>query len=402
MVSRVLYMAIVYTKSKRIESLDTIRGLAALSVLFGHTMGVFDWPNSLASWTRFPVVNMLFDGLSGVAMFFVLSGFVLSRPYLAPTPVGQTPRQLFVPTFYIRRITRIWIPWFCVFCLSAVLRAYLYHPYDTIPPMSEWIGRFWHVPLTLSSFLRQCAFALHDPQRLLLPQDWSLGVELKGSALIPVFLFLVRRHILYLVGAGVLLFVCLPNAIEPYYVSFVLGVIAARYHDAIEAKMRRLTFASKCGILAFGILLYQSRLVASHFLAGSLLVDHVVWCICSIGCVFIITTSVASNRIQRALSHGVLVFLGKISYSVYLLQLVVLLCVLPPLVYGLNRVGIQNTLVLMPLANCIAVLLTVATAAFTYRIVELPSIEFGHWISTFIQRRFLKTPKTPKLPKPAV
>jgi len=170
-------MAFVYTKSKRIESLDTIRGLAALSVLFGHTMGVFDWPNSLASWTRFPVVNMLFDGLS---------------------------------------------------------------------------------------------------------------------------------------------------------------------------------------------------------------------------------TNVASNRIQRALSHGVLVFLGKISYSVYLLQLVVLLCVLPLLVYGLNRIGIQNTLVLMPLANCIAVLLTVATAAFTYRIVELPSIEFGHWISTFIQRRFLKTPKTPKMPKPAV
>jgi peptidoglycan/LPS O-acetylase OafA/YrhL len=339
-------------------------------------------------------------------MFFVLSGFVLSRPYLTSARTGQTPRQLFVPTFYLRRIARIWIPWFCVFIVSAMLRTYLYHLYDTVPPISEWIREFWHFPLTLSHFLGQCAFVYHTGQKQLLPQDWSLGVELIGSALIPVFVFLARKHSLYLIGAGVLLLVCVPIGTDPYYISsvsgmfaaryyfsFVLGVLAARYYDAIELSMRRFTFAAKCGILAFGILLYQSRLMASHLLGGgevTAIEDHILWCICSVGCVLIITATMGSNHIQKVMSHGVLVFLGRISYSVYLLQFVVLLCVLPPLIHGLNLIGIQQILVLMLLSIGIGVLVTVMCAAFTYRIVEVPSIEFGRWISTFIQRRFPK------------
>jgi peptidoglycan/LPS O-acetylase OafA/YrhL len=59
-------------------------------VLFGHTKAVFAWPNSLVAWAKFPVVNILFDGRSAVTMFLVLSGFVLSRPYLIQTPTEQT------------------------------------------------------------------------------------------------------------------------------------------------------------------------------------------------------------------------------------------------------------------------------------------------------------------------
>jgi len=401
----------MYTQSKRIESLDSIRGLAALAVLLCHIIGVFAWPNSLTSWTSFPIINVLFDGRSAVTMFFVLSGFVLSRPYLALPPNGQAPRQLFVPTFYLRRIARIWIPWFCVFCLSAILRTHLFHIYDTVPPMSEWIRGFWSYPLTISHFVGQCAFIYHNGQRQLLPQDWSLGVELIGSALIPVFVFLARKRSLYLIGAGVLLLICVPLGAGPYFVSsvlgvfaaryyfsFVLGVLTARYYNIIESTIRRFTFTTKCGILAFGVILYQIRLVVSH-LSGretTAIEDHVVWCVCSIGCVFIITATLGSNHIQKVLSHGMLVLLGRISYSVYLLQFIVLLCVLPPVVRGLNLMGVQGILVLLPLTVCIGVIVTLLSAAFTYLMVEVPSIEFGRWISTFIQNRVLKTPPIPR------
>jgi len=82
------------------------------------------------------------------------------------------------------------------------------------------------------------------------------------------------------------------------------------------------------------------------------------------------------------------VFFGRISYSVYLLQVVVLLCVLPPLTRGLNIIGVQKMVVLMPLTFFIAVSVTVLTAAFTYRIVEVPSMALGRWMSSFIQSRF--------------
>jgi len=376
-------------QSGRIESLDTIRGLAALAVLFGHALGLFAWPDGMVFWARFPLVYTLFDGRSAVTMFFVLSGFVLSRPYLIQTPTGQTDRQLFVPTFYLRRITRIWIPWFFVFCLSAVARSYFFHSYQTVPPMAEHFKQFWNSALTLPSFFRQCAFMLHDATRQLLPQDWSLGVELKGSALVPVFIFLVRRHILLLFGAGVLLLIFIPTG--SYYVSFVLGVFAAKYYySTIQPGMRRLTFASKCGILALGMLLYQTRFLTNRLWENSQIADHFAWCICSIGCVIIITASLGSNRIQAALSRGMFVFLGRISYSVYLLQVVVLLCVLLPVTRGFNLIGVQNLAVLLPLTFVIAVLVTVAIAAITYRVIEVPSMALGHRASSYIQRQFLR------------
>src|SRR3982751_1870787 len=107
--------------SGRIEALDSIRGLAALAVLLGHILNTVLWPGN-ANWASYPFINIFFDGRPAVTMFFVLSGFVLSRPYLPS--LNQPARTIHVPTFYLRRFTRIWIPWFFVFCLSALAQAY--------------------------------------------------------------------------------------------------------------------------------------------------------------------------------------------------------------------------------------------------------------------------------------
>jgi peptidoglycan/LPS O-acetylase OafA/YrhL len=137
-------------------------------------------------------------------------------------------------------------------------------------------------------------------------------------------------------------------------------------------------------------LLYQTRLLTSHLWGDSVIADHFAWCICSIGCLIIIAASLGSDRIQTALSHGVLVFLGRISYSVYLLQVIVLLCVVPPLIQWFNMIGLKTMVILMPLTIFISVSVTVVSAAFTYRIFEVPSMALGHWASSFIQRRFLR------------
>ena len=91
----------------------------------------------------------MFDGRSAVTMFFVLSGFVLTRPYFSANN-SDPPRQLLVPEFYIRRITRIWIPWFAIFCLSAFLKAYVFRSYPTAPPVTKWFDAFWRQPLSFA------------------------------------------------------------------------------------------------------------------------------------------------------------------------------------------------------------------------------------------------------------
>src|ERR1700742_1415897 len=70
------------SSSPRIEFLDSIRGLAALAVLLSHAAGVLVAPAFFFYVLHIPLLNAGFDGKAAVAMFFLLSGLVLSRPYL--------------------------------------------------------------------------------------------------------------------------------------------------------------------------------------------------------------------------------------------------------------------------------------------------------------------------------
>ena len=58
----------------RLSALDSLRGLASLAVLFGHTLLVFQCELSYSQWF---LIHNLFDGRSAVTLFFVLSGLVL-------------------------------------------------------------------------------------------------------------------------------------------------------------------------------------------------------------------------------------------------------------------------------------------------------------------------------------
>ena len=73
---------------ERDKSLETLRGLAALSVVFWHTMlGFFPtWPGIFPALPQTEAINGnvffgLIHGPAAVAFFFVLSGFVLTRRF---------------------------------------------------------------------------------------------------------------------------------------------------------------------------------------------------------------------------------------------------------------------------------------------------------------------------------
>ena len=381
----------MYSQPKRIEFLDSIRGLAAVFVLLYHSVS-FQFPQGVFNFIDLPVINIFFDAGGAVAMFFVLSGFVLSRPYFLPPKPGETQRKIFLPTFYLRRFTRIWIPWFFVFCLCAVAAKYLFREYETVPAYI-WSAKAqaWHLPLTLTSALRQITLMnLSDPNGPhLVSADWSLGVELKASLLIPLFVFLSKgRRIITLPLIAVLLFVLSPHG---YYVSFVLGVALARGCDYIITLVSSLPQYVEWIILAIGILLYQSRHVATDLFNLPESDRGYFWCLASVGCVMILIICLSNVGIQKVLNHGVLVFLGKISYSVYLLQFIVIFCLQPLVVHVLNSRGITQTAILLPICLGVSLFPTIALAAVTYRFVEIPAIEFGHRMTKLIQKRFLKS-----------
>ncbi|NKM69154.1 acyltransferase family protein [Rhizobium laguerreae] len=98
--------------SNRIEGLDTVRAVAALSVVFAHLLGP-----SMPGISRY-----IFTGHPAVIAFFVVSGFCIHYPYRF--------RGLQVAPFLAGRFIRIVPPATAAFILAQVLGMKAYNPID--------------------------------------------------------------------------------------------------------------------------------------------------------------------------------------------------------------------------------------------------------------------------------
>ena len=98
--------------SHRIPSLDGIRAVAILAVLWGHSSATV---GSLPAWLD-PVWNFLPTGGFGVQIFFVLSGFLITTLLVRER---QKTGTVSLKTFYIRRAYRI-LPAFYAFLAVVV------------------------------------------------------------------------------------------------------------------------------------------------------------------------------------------------------------------------------------------------------------------------------------------
>ncbi len=374
----------VYTQPQRIEYLDSIRGLAALCVLLSHTLKAFAWPASYIWVCHWPFVSIFFNGPEAVGMFFVLSGYVLSRPYVPDPAKADLGRRMFLPTFYLRRLIRIWPPFFFAFLVSLFAQKFLFTQPATVPPVTAWLAQFWQVQLTMGDFFRQCVFMLHDIPKMLLNQDWSLRVELKASVLLPLFLmFSLPRWlpVLGLMMAGILWF----SSNGSCFGLFAMGVLVARYERRWLAGLKTLGRMAAGGLLVAGLVLYQALGFESHLPGRETTPNVAGWLLTGLGCVLILLSALASRSFQRFLNHRTLLLLGRVSYSFYLLQFIIILCFLPPWVHLLNRCGAVQNAVIFPLVMLASVAATLVFAVVAYHLIELPVVNFGHRLTRNIQ-----------------
>ena len=118
----------------RLQQLDSLRGLAACSVVLCHATNVlpavYDDPRRLWWLTETPLA-LLRAGHAAVVFFFVLSGYVLVLPFLKG-PVSY-------PSFVVRRLCRIWIPYVTAM-IAAVGCAMWFHP-SPVSGLSHWANR---------------------------------------------------------------------------------------------------------------------------------------------------------------------------------------------------------------------------------------------------------------------
>lgn len=359
----------------RIPELDGLRGIAVGMVLIWHFVGSILDP-SLGTWTKI-AYNTLILGRTGVDLFFVLSGFLITGIILDKTQ--SAPR--FLEIFYIRRVLRI-VPSYILLVIVfwiIVIWGVENTDFNTTTPL-------WR-HLTFTQNLWMADHNLWGPGAISV--TWSVAIEEQYYLIFPFVSILLPRRILPIFLILAALFSCFFRVLALFEFKSVFmmyvhtlsrldglaigGVIAyfwrlPLFDDWLATHSRFckrwvLIMIFGIPILAFGISvnLPMNMAIWGHtYLAlfyGTILV--------------IILKTLGSQRVAF-LRIAVLRYLGSISYTVYLFH-PLFLSIAFLLVHRPQRLsGVLDVLVAL-----IALMLTLGWSSVSQRWLENPLIAFG-------------------------
>lgn len=169
-------------KAVRYDSLDAMRGFAALMVVLHHCFRAFeDTSQGLLWWLDKTPLRLLVSGRPAVILFFVLSGFVLA----VSLEKGMKYRD-----FIARRFCRIYLP----FAASIVMAAAIYMAIEPskLAGYSAWV--YQSEPLSWE-LLAGHLLMLGDYSNVSLNKVmWSLVYELRISLVFPMIMWLTYRY----------------------------------------------------------------------------------------------------------------------------------------------------------------------------------------------------------------
>lgn len=372
----------VAPSAPRLTELDALRGIAAFLVLIQHArvMGLdprpFDNPlleRGVHMLMHFSPIRVLEFGRASVLFFFVLSGYVLTRALLRSGSPG-------LPAFAAQRSIRLLLPVAASVLLSAGLYALVADPVLIAGPLHNRTIDIWEVAPGALDILRESALLLtqSDPVKLN-PILWSLVHEWRLTVLLPLVLFF-RNRVVWLLALG-----CVGMALGAMGSGSENKVLLGpQFHSTLVSSLYfSLAIASGAALAMAGPL---PTLAPRERLAGGVavvalfgLASDVAVYVASVG---LIVLAQQPSAFQRLLRRGPLVWLGHVSYSLYLVHAPVLVASMMVL-YGA-----------LPLWACllIGMVAALAMAEVMHRLVEVPARDLGRWT----ERRLRRQPGNPR------
>ena len=262
---------------RRLTGLDGLRGVAALAVVVSHILGTtpaFIDPasGSVAWWLSYTPISLLWNGKEAVIVFFVLSGFVLSRPFLRSTSPSWR-------AYYPRRLVRLYLPMWGALLFTAVMTFLVAR--HGMAGSSLWTNG--HVNRT-GGYVGQDALLPHIGDTFDGPL-WSLRWEVLFSLALPLYVVLARSFRVSaltrgLVVVGILVLgvvdikthsIGLRNAVL-YLPMFGVGVLMAAYETPLLRAGRFVVERSRwllAAVIAAAVVLADSSLevyaLRSHY-----------------------------------------------------------------------------------------------------------------------------------------
>jgi peptidoglycan/LPS O-acetylase OafA/YrhL len=348
----------------RLKYIDSLRGIAALIVVVFHMIDVFffnfQFGKSENQITNIKIAaRSIFNGSDWVSFFFVLSGFSLSLYYL------KNQVDIDLKNFYMKRFFRVYPLYILVLLVT----------FFVVYPHTSW-----------SSLSSQAL--LFNFRNELIPPSWSLSIEWIGSLLIPFFILIFRynkRYFYTLTVVSLFFYNGIGHVQSSFFgftFNFLLGIILADLYLNNRLKLPKnyyffifpfilLSFTSRWLIDFFPLLKYLI-----HLFTDLLNMDfHQIFYYFSAIASFLLLFVVLQNqRIQRILSYPAFVFLGTISFSIYLIHFLVIKLFFNQLAVAFDF--IENELLHSSLTVVSLLLTVIGISTFTYFLVEKPFIDF--------------------------
>lgn len=363
--------------------LEALRGIAALWVAIGHSMIWLSFGEERAIWTQSVgdvegiqatiarAIISICSGTAAVNIFFVLSGFVLAKS-LRGTPLGVNSYL----RYGIKRAFRIFpAHWFTLLIILIYLGV-MFPGYADNRIASIWFNLWYQLPVSVDSVSKSSA--LIAP--ILNPSAWTLQVEMLASLMLPMIVWcigskgLLRSVIAICVGVALALLTKeSPGSVFHYLYMFIIGAVLSKHAVAEDVGKSATPLVIAC----------LSIMVATCFfwpLAHTLLSDGLIVLGAS-GLIWAISTGKQSGLLD-VLDNRAVRFLGRISYSFYLIHFVVLYAVATIFLDILS----ENILTRFPLlvviaAGAVSIMIAIPLSMFSFRYVEMPLTQLGRSIS---------------------
>jgi len=371
----------------RITSLDALRGIAALVVVFNHLQHSFlphlfngDGKIMTGTWSMVPI-SFLLNGGAAVALFFVLSGFVLTQRFF------ESGKVLDIPDSIIKRWPRLAGPVVIVSLISGSLMGFgLYRSFQ----LSSVNGAWW-----LTRGLNWTPRGVGDVFNALKQgvwgtfftgacdyngAFWTMHYELLGSIAVYALAFVViiaSKKLDWRIILIGLIALWIREAIRfPFLGSFVLGAVLALIYTNARGLVWRdrssLFLGAILCVMIGGFTIPENDLPQKFYaFLGSDSVDgrlRVVYFFYSLIALFFLSAALWAPGIRDLLSRPLLRKLGHLSFPIYLIHTPIMCSIGAWLYLALYRHGIPLAIISACVVSLIlTIILAIPLAAFDDR-----------------------------------
>jgi peptidoglycan/LPS O-acetylase OafA/YrhL len=384
--------------SGKIQYLEGLRGVAALAVVIQHLVLTF-YPSAAFGITMIWGVKsnyhhpielffsaspfiMLYSGRLAVIIFFILSGFVLSYKFM------RKKEKLILIESIIRRYFRLTIPiaFSCVLTYFFMKIGWLFNKDMYKITYSPWISHWNQFAPNFAKVLHESFINVYSSGSAYNSSLWTMQYELNGSFLVffslfSYFIFSRKSHIYLFYGLLCLIFF-LNNKF--FMICFLLGIILCELFVSdslpqIKNKINSVLLSIVCVYLCsfpyvtdikgtmWGILytdlLDRDSMANFYYITGAFLLIYLI---------------LISKRLQDLFSTPFARFLGKISFSMYIMHLLIIL--------SFTCFLFKWLLIYLPydicalISSAATILLVFVVSWYVYRYVDLPSIQFSQYV----------------------